>query len=157
MRNFLPPESTVDSLKFKYRIFLAGSIEMGAAENWQEKFLADLSYPPSSFKIAVLNPRRKDWNATWEQTIENPNFYQQVNWELDNLERATHIIMYFSPGTQSPISLLELGLYAKSGKLIVVCPEGFWRKGNVDMICNKLGIQQEKSLFGARNYILKLK
>jgi hypothetical protein len=45
--------------------------------------------------------------------------------------------MYFSPETKSPISLLELGLYANSGKLVVYCPEGFWRKGNVDIVCEK--------------------
>jgi hypothetical protein len=39
--------------------------------------------------------------------------------------------MYLAPGTQSPVSLLELGLCARSGKLKVGCPEGFWRRGNV--------------------------
>jgi hypothetical protein len=24
----------------------------------------------------------------------------------------------------------------------VVCPEGFWRKGNVDVVCHKFGITQ---------------
>ena len=50
------------------------------------------------------------------------------------------IIMYFSPETKSPISLLELGLYANSGKILVCCPEGFWRKGNVDIVCEKFSI-----------------
>jgi hypothetical protein len=48
--------------------------------------------------------------------------------------------MYFDPNTLSPISLLELGLHAKSGKLIVCCPEGFYRKGNVDIVCQNFGI-----------------
>lgn len=48
--------------------------------------------------------------------------------------------MYFDPNTKSPISLLELGLYATSKKLHVICPEGFWRKGNVDIICKKYDI-----------------
>jgi len=39
------------------------------------------------------------------------------------------------PATQSPISLLELGLYANSGKLTVICPDGFYRKGNVEVVC----------------------
>ena len=48
--------------------------------------------------------------------------------------------MYFDPNTKSPISLLELGLYATSKKLHVICPKGFWRKGNVDIICKKYDI-----------------
>lgn len=56
------------------------------------------------------------------------------------MERATWIAMYFAPGTKSPISLLELGLFARSGKLIVCCPDGFWRKGNVEIVCAKYNI-----------------
>lgn len=43
--------------------------------------------------------------------------------------------MYLAPATQSPVSLLELGLCARSGKLVVCCPAGFWRRGNVEMVC----------------------
>lgn len=53
--------------------------------------------------------------------------------------------MYFDPNTQSPISLLELGLHARGGKLIVLCPEGFWRKGNVDIVCEKYNVKQVAS------------
>ena len=45
----------------------------------------------------------------------------------------------------SPITLLELGIHAKSRKLIVYCPEGFWRKGNVDIVCEKYNIKQVDS------------
>ena len=68
--------------------------------------------------------------------FENPNFYQQVMWELTSLEVCDLIVMYFDPKTKSPISLLELGLFARSEKIIVVCPDGFWRKGNVEIVCN---------------------
>ena len=87
-----------------------------------------------------MNPRRDYWDSSWPQTFENANFSQQVNWELNALDKADVIIMYFSPGSQSPISLLELGLYANSNKMIVCCPEGFWRKGNVDIVCDKYNI-----------------
>ena len=52
----------------------------------------------------------------------DPQFSQQVNWELDALEVADWIVVYFDPDTQSPISMLELGLHAKSDKVIVCCP-----------------------------------
>jgi len=93
-----------------------------------------------------LNPRRDDWDSSWEQKIENAQFKQQVEWELDALEYADWILMYFDPSTKSPISLLELGLFAETGKLIVCCPEGFWRKGNVDIVCEKYGVPQVDSI-----------
>lgn len=123
-------------------IFLAGSIEMGKAEDWQAALVEQLS----DLDVTFLNPRRPTWDSSWKQSIDNPVFAEQVNWELDALEHADVIAMYFAPGTQSPISLLELGLFATSGKLIVCCPEGFWRKGNVDIVCQRGGIPQVADL-----------
>lgn len=116
-------------------VFLAGSIEMGNAEDWQSEVIA--KFPDG---VTFLNPRRDDWDSSWEQTIENPNFREQVEWELENLDLADVIFLYYAPATKSPISLLELGLFADSGKMIVCCPEGFWRKGNVDIVCKRHGI-----------------
>jgi hypothetical protein len=132
----LPTESLYGS------VFLAGSIEMGKATNWQaqvEQALVDVD-------AVVFNPRRDDWDSTWEQSINNPNFKGQVDWELDALEAANFIAMYLEPGTMSPISLLELGLFANSSKLIVCCPQGFWRKGNVDILCARHNIRQVDTL-----------
>lgn len=123
-------------------IFLAGSIEMGSAENWQDRIKELLK----NRRVQILNPRRDDWDSSWIQSKDNPQFRQQVEWELRAQEKADKIIMYFDPKTKSPISLLELGLFVKSGKLIVVCPEGFWRKGNVDIVCERYGVKQAKTL-----------
>lgn len=123
----------------KRSVFLAGSIEMGKAENWQEK--AEI-YLTKKYDDAILifNPRRDDWDSSWEQNINSPNFYEQVSWELRYLDRVDVIAMYFDESTISPISLLELGLYAKSGKMVVCCPNEFFRKGNIDIVCQKYGI-----------------
>src|SRR5687767_2483934 len=109
-------------------VFLAGSIEMGAAGDWQAEFetrLADLD-------VVILNPRRDEWDASWVQSIDHPQFRGQVEWELDGQEQATHIAMYFAAETKAPITLLELGLFARSGKVVVGCPLGFWRRGNIE-------------------------
>jgi hypothetical protein len=119
-------------------VFLAGSIEMGVAEHWQKKVIDALSDKP----IRFLNPRRDDWDSSWSQDINNDQFVEQVVWELTSLEMAQIVIMYFDPNTKSPISLLELGLHAKEQKLVVLCPEGFWRKGNVDVVCEYYSINQ---------------
>jgi hypothetical protein len=142
MSTYKPPMNIVLRNSARKSVFLAGSIEMGVAENWQDrvgKLFKDLGYD-------VFNPRREEWDSSWEQKFENPQFYQQVNWELNALESADLIIMYFDPSTKSPISLLELGLFARSGKLRVVCPDGFWRKGNVEITCNYYNIPLHNNL-----------
>nr|WP_199001083.1 nucleoside 2-deoxyribosyltransferase domain-containing protein [Flavobacterium sp. ASV13] len=122
-------------------IFLAGSIEMDKAINWQLHCEEQLQG-----KYIIFNPRRKEWDSSWLQTIENPNFKEQVNGELNALEKADIIIMYFAGNTMSPISLLEFGLYAQSKKMKVVVEEDFWRKGNIDIVCERYGVEQFKTL-----------
>jgi len=117
------------------KVFLAGSIEMGKAEDWQTRLTAMLE----GLDLCILNPRRDDWDTSWEQKITNPQFNEQVTWELQALEDADVIVMYFDPNTKSPISLLELGLF-KHKPMVVLCPEGFWRKGNVDIVCERYNI-----------------
>ena len=126
------------------KVFLAGSIEMGAAENWQDKITEVLqefeTFRQDKKEIKILNPRRDDWDSSWVQSIENPQFREQVGWELNAMDEADVIVLWFDPKTKSPISLLELGLHAKDEKMVVYCPEGFWRKGNVDIVCERNGI-----------------
>lgn len=117
-------------------VFLAGSIEMGAADDWQSLLTAALS----DRDVVVLNPRRDEWDASWRQSIDEPRFRGQVEWELDGLERADVIAMWFAPATRAPITLLELGLHARGGKVVVGCPDGFWRRGNIEIVCARFGI-----------------
>lgn len=157
MKVFKAPESTANA---KYPIFLAGSIEMGKAEMWQDRVVKIIEEEAKSRTINIssyddiINPRRDDWDSSWEQDFLNPQFYQQVTWELHNIDKARHILFYFDPSTQSPITLMELG-YAigKNKRITVVCPEGFYRKGNVDVICHLHSIHQAKTLEEAINHI----
>lgn len=111
-------------------VFLAGSIEMSKAVDWQSEVIERLAYLD---RVTFLNPRRPDWDSSWKQDKDDPQFSQQVKWELEGLERADFIALYLAPGTVSPISLLELGLHLRTGKVILCCPSGFARKGNVDI------------------------
>ena len=132
------PPSKLQNVPGYKSVFLAGSIEMGKAEDWQSKVIEAVK----DFPRIILNPRREEWDTSWEQSIDNPKFTEQVNWELEHLEKADLIVLNLVPDTMSPISLLEFGMYAQSGKLVVYCPEGFWRKGNVDVVCQRYGIPQ---------------
>lgn len=136
MAIYKAPQNISNRNRERLSVFLAGSIEMGKAENWQEEMTQFFT----GLNIDVFNPRRDDWDASWVQEYDNPQFFQQVSWELNALERADIIVMYFDPKTQSPISLLELGAFNTSGKLYVVCPDGFWRKGNVEIFCDRYNI-----------------
>ena len=66
-----------------WSVFLAGSIEMGKAENWQDKVERLLA----NEDIIIYNPRRDDWNSSWVQSKDNPQFREQVEWELDYAEK----------------------------------------------------------------------
>jgi hypothetical protein len=131
MKIYKPPTKILD-LDFDKTIFLAGSIEEGKADDWQKKLETALKDDEGT----ILNPRRDDWDSSWIQSKDNKEFRNQVEWELFGLEHCTIIVMFFQPGTKSPISLLELGLHAKSEKLIVCCPKGYMKKGNVDVTCD---------------------
>lgn len=134
-------------------LFLAGSIEMGSAELWQDKVCELLK----DEKFLILNPRRDDWDSSWVQSKDNPQFRQQVEWELDGLAISDCIIFYFDKNTKSPITLLELGLcaWSRGRNCIVVCPDGFWRKGNVDIVCERYNVLQMESLEKAIRYLLE--
>lgn len=125
-------------------VFLAGSIEQGEAPDWQAQLCGQLSELP----LVMLNPRRASWDASWIQSLTNPRFVEQVEWELAGLERADLVVMYFAPTTRAPITLLELGLVAHRGgeRVVVCCPEGYWRKGNVDVVCRRYGVAQVATL-----------
>lgn len=149
MAEIIKPPSPIPN---GFSVFLAGSIELGSAGNWQTFVEQELS----GIDIVILNPRRDNWDSSWSQDKTNPTFREQVEWELSALETATIIAMYFEPGTKSPVSLLELGLFAHSGKMVVCCPEGFWRKANVDIVCEKYSVNQVDSLNDLSKYIVRI-
>ena len=132
----LPPAGATPS------VFLAGSIEMGAAEDWQ----ARLTHALQDLNVLIFNPRRDEWDASWVQSLGNPQFREQVEWELTGLEQATAVAMYFAPATKAPVTLLELGLCARSGKAVVCCPEGYWRRGNIEVVCARYELPLVASL-----------
>lgn len=126
-------------------IFLGGSIDMGSAENWQDRLTKDLS-DYADEDLILLNPRRDDWDSTWVQDpTPGTQFYEQVKWELDQQDEASAIVYYFAPTSKSPITLLELGLFGPDKAVIVCCPKEFYRYGNVKMVCDEYAIPMVES------------
>jgi hypothetical protein len=140
--------SPVEYAFYKKKIFLAGTIDMGNSIDWQELVSSNINDD-----VLICNPRRPDWDSSWKQTKEDPQFVAQVNWELFHLEKADWIVLYLAPGSQSPISLLEFGLHIKSGKVLLCCPDGFYRKGNIDVTADFYKAKQFFSLEEIVEYI----
>lgn len=123
-------------------VFLGGVIDQGLAPHWQKDIVAALE-PYED--VLILNPRRDAWDSTWEQSVQNGLFREQVLWELDAQDVASINIYVFAPdeasalNSKAPITLMELGLF-KNTDAYVVCPPGYYRKGNVDIVAERYNI-----------------
>lgn len=113
-------------------VFLAGTIDNGDSTNWQEELIDMCQYKD----IVFFNPRRKDWFGE----LSKEELEYQIKWEQEHLDSADTIVMCLLDNSKSPISLLELGLYAQSGKLLVFCNKSFYRYDNVRLTCQKYNI-----------------
>ena len=123
---------------------------MGNSENWQKKTIQTLD--KTLINCIVYNPRRDTCPSG------NTEFEHQVNWEQDMLEDSDIIFMYIAGTSKSPITLLELGEFLTSGRLIVVCEEDFYRYGNVRIMCERFGIPLYNDYEdGLKKLILELK
>ena len=111
-------------------IFLAGTIDDGKSKNWQKEVIEGLSKYDLPY-VTIYNPRRDDWNPNAAQE----DIVAQIEWEQDKLKRATYIFMLLEDTSKSPISLLELGEFKDSKKLMVFCSPKFYRWVNVFVFC----------------------
>ncbi|KAI2462817.1 hypothetical protein F4781DRAFT_172385 [Annulohypoxylon bovei var. microspora] len=132
-------------------VFLAGTTTKTDDRDWREVLAESLLDLP----LTVINPYRPDWNSSWREDITCDPFREQVEWELEMQDGADIIVFYFHPVTEAPISLLELGLCARAGKAIVVCPEGYKKRGNVQIVCQKYGLETVENLDMLKRVITK--
>ena len=116
-------------------VFLAGTIDNGNSLNWQDKTIIELINLGVK-DLEVYNPRREHWNPN----PSKEDMEYQIKWEQDHLDKANVIVMVLLDDSKSPISLLEMGFYAKSKKLIVFCTPNFYRWDNVRLTCEKYNI-----------------
>ena len=130
-----------------FKIFLGGVIDMGEGEPWHETVTEALE----GYDVLLISPKRDDWDASWEQSLDNHQFVEQVEWELEAQESADLRLYVFASSqkeakkSKAPITLMELGLHA-SDRTVVCCPEGYYRKGNVDVVCRWFDIPVYENL-----------
>ncbi len=134
-----PPVTPFNQNK-SLKIFLAGTIDMGLSVDWQQIMIDHLTSKFTNAPLDIFNPRRKDWDSSWEQSASHPMFKRQVEWELCYQEQADIILMVLLESSKSPISLLELGSF-KHKSILVFNPTGFYRHGNVEIFCRKYDVK----------------
>lgn len=132
------PADVADDRSFT-KIFLAGTIDMGNSRDWQME-LYDM-FSAMNGRYILFNPRQDNWDASRPGEMD-----YQVRWELDHLEEADMIVMYILGSSKSPISLLEMGLHARSGKMHVICEPEFYRYDNVRITCGYYGVPLYENL-----------
>lgn len=121
------------------KVFLAGTIDMGRSIDWQAACTE--RFRTLGGRYLIFNPRRAGGMSS-----DSAEFEYQVRWELEHLEKADIIIMNILGSSQSPITLLEMGAYLRSGKLHVACEPDFYRYGNVRITCDRYGVPLYSSL-----------
>jgi len=119
------------------RVFLAGTIDNGLSVDWQRAIIEEMGKYELERPIKFYNPRRDNW----DNSLGKEDLHKQIAWELCHLEKADVIIMNILGGSKSPISLLELGLFAKENKVIVFCPPTYYRFDNVKITCQKYDVK----------------
>ncbi|KAF4465689.1 hypothetical protein FALBO_7466 [Fusarium albosuccineum] len=133
-------------------VFLAGTTSRVDTSDWRETLSTSLSDVP----VTIYNPYRADWDSSWREDINFAPYREQVEWELEKQDKADIVVVYFHPATQAPVSLLEFGIWARiPGKAIVVCPEGYWKRGNVQIVCKKFGVEMVDNVDGLTEAIAK--
>jgi hypothetical protein len=150
-----PPTNLYEILEEDdFSLFAGGSIEQGTAYDWQ----ADLDKELKDVTGKIFNPRRDDWDASLEQRISNPVFMGQLEWEYLAMELADKLLFYFDPKTKSPITIGEVYMLAPTvdpADIAVICPDGFWRKGNIEFICGKFGVPLFHGFYDALDHLFE--
>ena len=128
-------------------VFLAGAIDNGTARDWRSELMEYFDGDDRYNGLVFYNPLADNWDPNLQMSITCERFEQQVNWELDMLRNAFLVVFFFPAESVAPISLFELGFVCdEPDRVMVVAEEGYWRRGNLEVICNRQGIVLGKDL-----------
>ena len=108
-------------------LFLAGSMAINVINNWRQDVVNQLDDGYHLFDPTNNN----------HDKLNDIQMTKHIKWELDALKMADKIILNFLPYAKSPISLVELGMYVSTNKLIVICPKEFYQSRYVHVLCEQ--------------------
>ncbi|MFA6919806.1 MAG: nucleoside 2-deoxyribosyltransferase domain-containing protein [Candidatus Paceibacterota bacterium] len=109
----------------KPSLFLAGGITN--CPDWQSEMVKKMD--SEGLDITVFNPRRKNYPR------EDPNAEkEQITWEYSRLREAQVLLFWFSPGSENPIVLFELGsALERNASVLVGVDPNYSRKRDVEI------------------------
>lgn len=56
------------------------------------------------------------------------------------MENADVIAVFLGKAAKAPIGMMEMGLWARDRKVVVCVQKGFWKEGNVRIVCERYGL-----------------
>lgn len=116
---------------------LCDSLSGTLVPSWRATLTSALAHLP----VTILDPVNKNWDGSWKESASFQPFKTQVEWELEGLERADIVVVYFGKQEKAPITMMELGLsIGRQKRVIVGCEDGFYKKGNIDIVCQRANV-----------------
>ncbi|KAH7129931.1 hypothetical protein B0J13DRAFT_563553 [Dactylonectria estremocensis] len=114
-------------------IFLAGTTSATGEPDWRDELSKSLADQP----VTIFNPKRDDWDSTWREDFSDKRWADQIQWELDMQDAASVIVVLFHRATAAPVSLAEMGMASRTGKLVACALDGYYKRGYVEAVCRK--------------------
>jgi len=111
----------------KPSLFLAGSMDIKGQTNWRERATEQFQAYYHIF----------DPTHTNHSNLNDTEMSKHIKWEWEALNRSDLILLNFTAQAKSPMSLLELGMYISSGKIVVVCPKEFYQAHYINTLCTE--------------------
>lgn len=135
---------TIDAPSYKkpkedtFTVFLAGTIDNDKGSvDWRHKLCKKIEkFSDNGTPLTIFNPRRD----SFPKDNKSNEVRKQIRWEHRHLDDVDLIVMNVLENSLSPISLMEMGMYADSGKMVVFCKSGYYQYDNVLMLCRKYRI-----------------
>lgn len=129
-----------------FSVFLGGRFSSDQTNDFREVIEQKLS---DSDGVILTASNQQDWvGSISEPCIEGDNqFTRHVVWGFLAQEEADMVVLYFDSESNSPTTMLELGLAVQyPDKIIVFCSDDFEQKATVDIVCKYNRIKQVHSI-----------
>lgn len=128
-------------------VFLAGVLG-----DWREEVVRDLQ----DLDVVIFDPVRKDWDSTWVESVDDVRFVEQTLWEFWRQAEAGLVLFYFgSAEADGVVTMMEFGLWAGTGRAVVLESPDFRKWGYIRVICGELGVKIVRSVKEFRQFVVE--
>ena len=150
---YYPGETLDETVNGTVKIALVGSdsYEPGGVYDWQQKFaeglakIADpvggnglLMYKNMNYTILNCKPATPPQNPTLD--LNNPEMVTKVSATFDFCHVADAIFLNLLKKSTSMMPIFELGYLARTGKVVVRCPNEYIYQPMVSLVCQRHNI-----------------